>query len=93
MIITISLRFDLLHAFDTIQRSRINISEVGYTKEKLSYLDILNIPKDYPDISNLVSYYLEMVKGFNKDLYNWEKRAEDGFLMLIEDNKIKLISR
>jgi len=93
MIITNSLRFDLLNAFDTIQRSRINISEIGYTKEKLNYLDILNIPKDYTDILGLIPYYLYMAEAFNEDLYNWEKRAEEAFLMLIKHHKRKKISR
>ncbi len=93
MIITTSLRNDILAAFEVIQKFRIHMSPLAFNQMESSYTDILNIPKNYDYISDYPYIHRRLAEIANKDLYNWEKRAEAAFTMLISHHKTKLITR
>lgn len=93
LVIAVSLRNDMLRAFEVIQKIRIRMSPLAMSEIAFSYKDILKIPKSYELISEYPYFYRYLAETANKDLYNWEKRAEDAFSMLTSHNKQKLITR
>ena len=92
LIITILLRDDILRAFLTIQKFRLLMHFRALGRE-FSYMNLLNLPKDYDEITEAPSFFRKFIETENPDLYNWEKRVEDAFKMLVNDHKWKLITR
>ena len=67
------------------------MSPLAQTKVVFSYIDILNIPKNYDHIKEHPYLFKKLAEATNQNFYNWEKRAEDAFNTLIFNYGKKLI--
>ena len=93
LVLTISLRLDILRAFEAIQKFRIRMSILSLSQTVFSITDILKIPKNYNQISDFPYLHRRLAETANQDFYDWEKRAEAAFTMLASHHKINLITR
>jgi len=93
LVLTISLRLDILRAFEYIQKLRIRMSILALSQTIFSFTDILKIPKNYDQITDNPYLHRRLAETMHQDFYDWEKRAEAAFTMLVSHHKVKLIAR
>jgi len=69
------------------------MSILALSQTIFSFTDILKIPKNYDQITDFPYLHRRLAETIHQDFYNWEKRAEAAFTMLVSHHNVKLITR